>query len=758
MSKKQIFLLLLCMVLSITPSLSAESFNATPVLEIYVGNDSWLGPGTQNPAAQTMHIFNTDSAAYPYLAGAPGRQVAYSVYDLAELKAEFGTHFSDVSLSIAGNYETYNDNFNIYGVLEAYEDQVKETMTWNTAPGLKPGALGAPIELEATEITDVLLTVSDLTRDATIYLQNSEALAQFLNSDTNGKVVLMFSAPRGNETIIYSLPIQWDAGVQIYGDIGHEPVKASNPKPGDKLDDVYSATDLRWTPGIYAATHNVYLSTIFDDVNDGVALVGPGLVTNIYNPGKLEFGKTYYWRVDEVNAPPDSTVFEGDIWSFTVEPLARSISADNITATASSQAEDQGPENTINESGLVDDLHSTNTADMWSTADGEPLPAWIQYEFDKPYQLHEMLVWNYNGVSFLASLGLKDVTVEYSTDGVNWTLNDSVSVFNKSTGTDDYSANTMVPFGDVTAKYVKITVNSNWGGEFFTMYGLSEVRFLYIPVSARLPNPDDGTNGVDTDVTLSWRAGREAAEHKVYISTDEEVVIGGTVAAETVSEASYGPLSLDLGSTYYWRVDEVNNTNSTQTWEGSVWSFTTDEYRVVDDFESYNDIPQGEEGSNLVYLTWIDGYDNPSTNGSTMGYVSGSSLEIATVRSGRSAPLMYNNTTAGISKVTANTNNLQSGSDWTIGSPEQLVLWIYGSADNPSTDRMYIEVDGVKKIFSGDIAAEQWQDFPIDLASLGINLSNVGTVTIGLEKIGATGGSGTVFIDDIWLYSPAAAQ
>ena len=76
----------------------------------------------------------------------------------------------------------------------------------------------------------------------------------------------------------------------------------------------------------------------------------------------------------------------------------------------------------------------------------------------------------------------------------------------------------------------------------------------------------------------------------------------------------------------------------------------------------------------------------------------------------------------------------------------------------PATEQMYVEVDGVKRIFSGDIAAEEWQQFPIDLASLGTNLSNVGSVTIGLEKIVATGGSGMVFIDDIWLYRPAAAQ
>ncbi|MBN2183317.1 MAG: discoidin domain-containing protein [Sedimentisphaerales bacterium] len=532
--------------------------------------------------------------------------------------------------------------------------------------------------------------------------------------------------------------------------------QVSNPRPKNNDPDVpLRDLILSWEPGEFPGKYTVYFGEDVSAVESGTAEVISGLDINSYDPGPLNYETTYYWRVDEVNDSPDKTVYEGSVWNFTTEPYAITIPTQAISATASSQAQGQGPENTINESGLVGDLHSTEATAMWATVEGEATPAWIQYEFDKTYQLHEMLVWNYNGASFLATLGLQDVTVEYSTDGVDWILNDSVAVLNQATGKEGYAANTTVPFGDVPAKYVRITATTNWSGNFLVQHGLSEVRFIQIPVSAREPDPDDGDSEVDINVTLNWRAGREADEHKVYISTDEQAVIGRTVAPVTVNEAGYGPLSLALASTYYWRVDEVNNASAVPVWEGDVWSFTTSDYRVVDDFESYNDIPQGEEGSNLVYLTWIDGYDNPSTNGSTIGYTSGASLEMATVRSGHSAPLIYDDTTAGISEVNANTNDLKSGSDWTIGSPEQLVVWVYGSADNnSSTDRMYVEVDGVKRIFSGDIALEQWQDFPIDLASLGINLNNVGTVTIGFEKTGSAGGSGRVFIDDILLYSP----
>ena len=47
-----------------------------------------------------------------------------------------------------------------------------------------------------------------------------------------------------------------------------------------------------------------------------------------------------------------------------------------------------------------------------------------------------------------------------------------------------YAANTTVNFGGVMAKFVKLTINTTWGG-LSTVTGLAEVRFSYIPVQAR---------------------------------------------------------------------------------------------------------------------------------------------------------------------------------------------------------------------------------------------------------------------------------
>src|SRR4030042_1427836 len=101
--------------------------------------------------------------------------------------------------------------------------------------------------------------------------------------------------------------------------------------------------------------------------------------------------------------------------------------------------------------------------------------------------------------------------------------------------------------------------------------------------------------------------------------------------------------------------------------------------------------------------------------------------------------------------MTVETGDLKIGRDWTIGAPATLSLWFYGYAENPASERMYVKVNSAKVVYDGNLAQAQWQKFSIDLAPLGINLSNVITLTIGFERTGATGGSGMVFIDDIAL-------
>ncbi|MHC4593376.1 MAG: LamG domain-containing protein [Planctomycetota bacterium] len=469
--------------------------------------------------------------------------------------------------------------------------------------------------------------------------------------------------------------------------LGVPPGAASDPSPEDEATDVPRDVVLSWTPGEFAPSvngHKVYLGENFNDVNDGIG--GIAQDANSYAPPqRLDFGTTYYWRIDEVNGAPDYAVHEGSVWSFTTEPFAYAI--ENITATASSSAVAKGPENTINGSGLDDSglLHGKDGDDyMWLSDIAGPQPTWIEFEFDEVYKLHELWVWNSNEfLEPMIGFGFKDVTIEYSVNGTDYTTLGTTTEFARAPGTPDYAHNTTVDFGGVGAKYVRLTANSNWGG-ILAQYGLSEVRFFYIPVYAREPNPDSGATDVSigtidapADVTLGFRAGREAASHDVYFSTDQQAVLDGTVAATTVTETSYGPLSLDLGKTYYWRVDEVNEAETPATWQGKLWNFTTQEYFVVDDFESYNDLDPTDPNSNRIFNAWIDGYEQP-TNGSIVGYAVPPFTEQTIVHGDKqSMPLAYDN--SGTARYSEATLTLTSGHDWTVRGAGALSLWFKGN-------------------------------------------------------------------------------
>jgi hypothetical protein len=588
-------------------------------------------------------------------------------------------------------------------------------------------------------------------------LPNPEDLVKssipFVIATTDPLTGMIISNPSGTSQAerVWFDEVYWD------GDQGlATPTKARNPSPANQESDVPRDVTLSWTPGPFAVTHDVYFGIVFDDVKNASrinplgVLASQGQNATTYDLSRLEFSQSYYWRIDEVNAPPDSTIHKGDTWQFTVEHIAYSIAGENITAAAtSSNAAEEGPENTINGSGLdADDLHSNAPTDMWLSSAAGPQPAWIEFQFDKVYKLHQMLVWNYNtSIEPVIGFGIKEATIEYSVDGADWTTLGTTHEFAQASGAADYAHNTTIDFAGVGAKYVRLTANSNWGG-FMPQYGLSEVRFFYIPVNARNPYPDSEATGVDPDVVLGWTAGREAVTHDVYVSTDEQAVIDGTAPVATVAETSHGPLSLDLDTTYYWKVNEVNEAEAPSTWESNIWSLTTTDHIVVDDFESYNDLDPTDPNSNRIFNVWLDGY-GVATNGSVVGYETPPFCEQTTVHGGKqSMPLAYSNTDGATYSEAERT--FAASQDWTKAGAATLVLYFHGTEGN--TGQLYVKVNDSKVVYggdAGDIAKAEWQQWNIDLASLGIDLQNVTKLSIGVDGNSA---SGTLYFDDIRLY------
>ncbi|UCD50939.1 MAG: LamG domain-containing protein, partial [Phycisphaerales bacterium] len=124
---------------------------------------------------------------------------------------------------------------------------------------------------------------------------------------------------------------------------------SSAPEPPDRAVDVPPDTSLSWAAGPFAKTHDLYFGTLLGDVNDasrnnrrGVLLAQGFTTTRYIFNDELELGQTYYWRVDEVNASPDNTIYKGNVWSFTVEPFAPLLKGVVATSSAVS-ADGEGP-------------------------------------------------------------------------------------------------------------------------------------------------------------------------------------------------------------------------------------------------------------------------------------------------------------------------------------------------------------------------------------------------------------------------------
>ncbi|MBN1805768.1 MAG: hypothetical protein JW837_10990 [Sedimentisphaerales bacterium] len=541
------------------------------------------------------------------------------------------------------------------------------------------------------------------------------------------------------------------------------PVAAvTDPSPADGAEDVLQDVALSWVPVDAAARHDIYFGTDAQAVSDADTTDTTGIyrgrktAASYSPPETLEFGKTYFWRVDEIGTT-DDTVIAGNLWSFTVELFVYPVA--NVAAVASSSETDKEAENTVNGSGLDDAglLHTNESVgNMWLSKRGGEQPTWIEFQFDRPQKLYEMWIWNSNdSLEPAIGLGFRDVTIEYSADDIDYTTLGTTHEFTRAPGEADYAHNTTIDMGNVAAKYVKLTANTNWEN-ILEQFGLSEVRFFSVPVGARGPSPTSGTTDVVLNPVLGWKPGREAANHIVFFSDDLQAVMDAAAQVADGPQTTHPLSALDVGTTYYWRIDEVNDAGTPSRWPGEIWNFTTVEYLVVDDFESYNDLNEGEPASNRIYLAWLDGFDSPAVNGSIVGYADPPFAERAIVHGGsQSMPFSYNND-VGKSEATL---TLSSNRNWTASGVGTLTIWYIGNAEN-AAETMYVVLNGTAGVDNDNPGAAQvtdWTEWNIGLmrfADQGVNLADINTITLGFGDRAnpAAGGSGIMYFDDIRLY------
>ena len=94
--------------------------------------------------------------------------------------------------------------------------------------------------------------------------------------------------------------------------------KATNPNPANGA--VGVATPLmQWSPGETAVFHNVYFGTT-PELTEADLKAPKQTYAMYFYPFEFTPGKTYYWRVDEIDAA--MAVHKGDTWSLTAATLA----------------------------------------------------------------------------------------------------------------------------------------------------------------------------------------------------------------------------------------------------------------------------------------------------------------------------------------------------------------------------------------------------------------------------------------------------
>ncbi len=391
------------------------------------------------------------------------------------------------------------------------------------------------------------------------------------------------------------------------------PPEAWSPGPGDRATDVGRAASLAWAPGRSGGEYDVYLGEDAASVA-GATVKDMGIYrgrqrSTAYDPAGLEWGKTYYWRIDEVTVNNPAAALKGTVWSFTTTACIRS-----------------------------------------------------------PHPLD------------------------------------------------------------------------------------SALEVVCLPI-------------------LSWVPGEPGLLYDVYFGEDETVVAAatrGTIGIyrgrQLSTATAYRPGALRLNTTYYWRVDGVDQVSPQSPWKGTVWHFSTGDVLVVlDDFESYTD---DQHAGATIFQTWIDGL-GPEPNvpgngtGSVVGNEYGPFAEQRIVHGGwQSMPMDYNNVKKPWCSEAERT--WATPQDWTVGGADTLMLYFRGKADN-SREPFYVGIEDsagrgavVVHPDAEAVRTTEWQKWHIalaDMRAVGVDVVAVKQMAIGVgdRKNPKPGGTGRIYIDDIRL-------
>jgi len=404
------------------------------------------------------------------------------------------------------------------------------------------------------------------------------------------------------------------------------PKKAYAPSPIDGAGLVDTDVTLSFAPGFGVKLHHVYFGKNYADVDGGTpdTYKGPVAITS-YNPGVLEFNTTYYWRIDEFDGVE---THKGDVWSFQTTPLGLGtvvleIWDDIAGGSVNDLTDDPRYPAQPDSTQSITELAWDPDADNY----GGRIYGWLY-----PPQTGDYTFW-------VASDNNSELWLSTNDDPENVRLMASVVGW---TGTNEW---TKFP----TQKSEPVTLTA--GSKYYVMA-------IWV----------EGTGG--DHCIVAWQGP----------SFEKRTIITG----DYLSSESYEPGKLAWESVYYWRVDEVNELNPDSPWTGNVWSFTSADFLIIDDFEDY------DADENQIWYSWHDGlgYGSEATppyfagngTGAAVGDETTPSYTEETIVHGgdQSMPFLYDNNKQGYANYSEAELTLTTVRDWTEENVAELSLWFRG--------------------------------------------------------------------------------
>jgi len=440
------------------------------------------------------------------------------------------------------------------------------------------------------------------------------------------------------------------------------PAAASNPSPSNSATGVSITADLSWTAGSGATSRDVYFGTTSPGASQG------NQTAATFDTGTMDNDTTYYWRIDEVNtggtttgtvwsftteqeATPDANLVGW--WRFENNADDSAGTNDGTIYGAVSATGKIGQAlsfDEVNDYVTVPDFDYTNDSDEFSlnfwfkiadvagsayqyiyshgtvTADnslnvyfsetdegagGEELRTWIAlgdstewYSVSDPdyvdgqWHMYTITVSSVNGAAIYVDAN--SILTNPNLKGSSMNPASSIYIGGRNDlNADRYYGNSSTDDGllDDVRLYDRALSQTD-----------ISVLFSGVSPIATNPNPADSANDVSVDAVLTWTAGDYADTHDVYLGTDANDVADANNNSDefmdNVDVNSFDPNTLDYNTTYYWAIDEVNDTT---TWVGDVWSFTTEAQQAPGAASSPSPANSAADVSITADLSWTAG-------------------------------------------------------------------------------------------------------------------------------------------------------